>query len=203
MGNNVIAIINYNQKKYSICNENNTISYAVLDDEKSDIDVETIDVLNKVYNLISYDKDYSVFCGNYRLNKNEFGIYQDLRSKLYTFVLNKNGKKYIPSEEDTIILNSYFNNENFVFYNENGEKVKGNKKPSKFIKKVLTIGAITAIVLISATVLTYNLPQDTKANIDYKLGEIFRKDLTKKDKSYLLYVFVLLGLYGVKKRIFN
>ncbi len=184
MGNNVIAIVNYNQKKYRICNENNTINYAVLDDEKSDIDAEAIDVLNKVYNLISYDKDYSVFCGNYKLNNNEFGIYQDLRSKLYTFVLNRDGKKYVPSEEDTIVLNSYFNDEHFVFYNENGQKIKGNNKTRKFIKKVLTIGAITVAVLISATVLTYNLPQETKANIDYKIGTTFRKDLTQEDKSF-------------------
>ena len=184
MLNDVIAIVNYNQKKYSIYNENNTINYAVLDDEKSDIDAETIDVLNKVYNLISYDKDYSVFCGNYRLNNNEFGIYQDLRSKLYTFVLNRSGKKYIPSEEDTIVLNSYFNDEQFVFYNENGQKIKKNNKFRKFIKKVLTIGTITVVVLISAAVLTYNLPQDTKANIDYKLGTIFGRDLTQENKSF-------------------
>ena len=184
---NIIAIINYNQKNYCIYNEKGKIKYAILNDNKFefDIDVETIEVLNKFYNLIRYNKEYGVFCGNYKLNNNEFEIYQDLRSKLYTFILIKSNKRYIPSREDTIMLNHYFNREQFVFYNENQKKdIRKTNKPLKFLKKVLTIGTISVTALISATILTYNLPQDVKSDIDYKLGTTFRKDLTQADKSY-------------------
>ena len=46
---NIIAIINYNQKNYCIYNEKGKIKYAILNDNKFefDIDVETIEVLNK------------------------------------------------------------------------------------------------------------------------------------------------------------
>ena len=185
---NIIAIINYKQKNYCIYNGKNTIKYAILDDKKFEfnIDVETIKVLNEFYNLIRYNKEYGIFCGNYRLNHNEFEIYQDLRSKLYTFVLNKDSKRYIPSKEDTIMLNSYFNDEQFLFFDENRENKKDvkNSKPFKFIKKVLKIGTITVVALISATTLTYNLPQSVKKNMDYEIGKTFRRDLTQEDKSY-------------------
>ena len=140
-----------------------------------------------VRDLIGYNKEYGVFCGNYKLNHNEFEIYPDLRSKLYTFVLTKDNKRYIPSKEDTIMLNQYFNNEQFVFCDEkqeNEKEVKKNNKPLKFIKKVLKIGGITVVALISATILTYNLPQKVKNNIDYEMGTTFRRDLTQEDKSY-------------------
>ena len=187
---NIIAIINYKQKNYCIYNEKNSINYAILNDKKFefDIDIKTKKVLNECYNLIRYNREYSVFCGNYKLKHNEFEIYQDLRSKLYTFVLTKDKKRYIPSKEDIIILNQYFNNEDFVFYDENQENEKevkkNNNKPLKFIKKVLKIGGITVVALISATILTYNLPQTVKNNIDYEMGTTVRRDLTQEDKSY-------------------
>lgn len=187
---NVIAIINYNQKNYYIYNDKNSINYAILDNKqfKFNIDIETIKILEKFYNLIRYNKEYSIFCGNYKLNHKKFEIYQDLRSKLYTFVLTKDNKRYIPCKEDTIMLNQYFNNEQFVFFDEkqgNEKKTRNNNsKPVKFIKKVLKIGGITVVALISATILTYNLPQTMKTNIDYEIGKTFRKDLTQKNKSY-------------------
>ena len=188
---NIIAIINYNQKNYCIYQINDNIGYAVFCNEKLEfnIDINDIEMLNKFYNLIRYNHNYSVFCGSYRIKRNEFEIYQDTRSNLYTFVLKKNDKRYIPTEEDTILLNSYFNDENFVYYNQNQKNTKNSNtnkqsKPLKFIKKILKVGGITVVALISAATLTYNLPQDVKSNLDYELGKTFRTDLTKKDKSY-------------------
>lgn len=188
---NIIAIINYNQKNYCIYQINDNIGYAVFCNKelKFNIDSNDIEMLNKFYNLIRYNHNYSVFCGSYRIKRNEFEIYQDTRSNLYTFVLKKNDKRYIPTEEDTILLNSYFNDENFVYYNQNQENTKNSNtkkqsKPLKFIKKILKVGGITVVALISAATLIYNLPQDVKSNLDYELGKTFRTDLTKKDKSY-------------------
>lgn len=188
---NIIAIINYNQKNYCIYQINDNIGYAVFCNKelKFNIDSNDIEMLNKFYNLIRYNHNYSVFCGSYRIKRNEFEIYQDTRSNLYTFVLKKNDKRYIPTEEDTILLNSYFNDENFVYYNQNQENTKNSNtkkqsKPLKFIKKILKVSGITVVALISAATLIYNLPQDVKSNLDYELGKTFRTDLTKKDKSY-------------------
>lgn len=192
--NNIIAMINYNKKNYCIYRENENVGYAILENGIIDynIGIDDIEILNKFYNLIRYDNRYGVSCGNYRIKHNEFEIYQDIRSNLYTFVLRKNNKRYIPNEEDTVLLNSYFNNDKFIFYNQNQENVEDTKnsnasrenRPLKFIKKVLKVGGITVVALISATVLTYNLPQNVKSNLDYELGKSFRSDFTQRDKSY-------------------
>lgn len=181
----IIAIINYKQKNYGIYQKNGKINYAIIQNGefKFELKSKEKEILDKFYNLISYNSNYSVYCGNYQIKQKEFEIYQDTRSKLYTFVLNKNNKRYIPDQEDIILLNTYFNDEKFVYYHPKQENNK-KTKTLKFFKRVLVEGGMAAIALISTAVLTYHIPQNVKSNIDYVVGKSLRKDLTKEDKSY-------------------
>ncbi len=181
----IIAIINYNQKNYGIYQRNENIEYAIIHNGKFEFKLESKEkeILDKCYNLIRYNSNYSIYCGNYKINQKEFEIYQDTRSKLYTFVLKKNNKRYIPEKEDTILLNTYFNDEKFVYY---ASKQQNNKttKAMKFFKRILIEGTMGVVALISTAVLTYHIPQNVKSNVDYELGRILRSDLTKQDKTY-------------------
>lgn len=181
----IIAIINYNQKNYGIYQRIENIEYAIIHNGKFEFKLESKEkeILDKCYNLIRYNSNYSIYCGNYKIKQKEFEIYQDTRSKLYTFVLKKNNKRYIPEKEDTILLNTYFNDEKFVYY---ASKQQNNKKTKamKFFKRVLVEGMMGVVAFISTAVLTYHIPQNVKSSVDYELGRILRSDLTKQEKTY-------------------
>ena len=134
----IIAIINYNQKNYGIYQRNENIEYAIIHNGKFEFKLESKEkeILDKCYNLIRYNSNYSIYCGNYKIKQKEFEIYQDTRSKLYTFVLKKNNKRYIPEKEDTILLNTYFNDEKFVYY---ASKQQNNKKTKAMLKMYISL----------------------------------------------------------------
>jgi hypothetical protein len=181
----IIAIINYNQKNYGIYQRNENIEYAIIHNGKFEFKLESKEkeILDKCYDLIRYNSNYSIYCGNYKIKQKEFEIYQDTRSKLYTFVLKKNNKRYIPEKEDAILLNTYFNDEKFVYY---ASKQQNNKttKAMKFFKRILIEGTMGVVALISTAVLNYHIPQNVKSNVDYEIKKILRSDLTKQDKTY-------------------
>lgn len=191
MSENIIAIINYNFKNYCIYQIKDKIEYALLSNGKLDnkLDNNEVKTLNEFYNLIRYNKEYSVFCGCYKIGNKDFEIFQDTRSTLYTFVERKNNKRYIPSKEDIILLNSYFNNEKFVHCRKKLEKESDSDltkkiKINNFFNKVLVINGVFFIALISSAIVTYNLPQSIKSNIDYEFGRKTRSDVTLKNKTY-------------------
>lgn len=191
MSENIIAIINYNFKNYCIYQIKDKIEYALLSNGKLDnkLDNNEVKTLNEFYNLIRYNKEYSVFCGCYKIGNKDFEIFQDTRSTLYTFVERKNNKRYIPSKEDIILLNSYFNNEKFVhcckkFEKESDSDLTKKIKINNFLNKVLVINGVFFIALISSAIVTYNLPQSIKSNIDYEFGRKTRSDVTLKNKTY-------------------
>lgn len=183
--NSIIAIIEFNKEKYIIYNVKGKINYVLYKKGKiiNNIDLKNKETLDNFYNLIRFDRNHSYYCGKYKIDNNEFEIYQDIRSKLYSFIQVKNKKRCIPTLEHTIMLNSYFNNDDFIFANEQS-KTNNKMKTLKFVKKVLTFPVINALALISSGVVLYNIPQVTKSNVDYELGKIVRQDLTKKEKKY-------------------
>ena len=198
--NNILAVTSFNDDDYVIYIEDKEVKYAVIDDEKLENNIENNaeKFLDELYNLIRFDIKNSVFCGTFNINNKKYEICQDLRSKLYTYILMNEDKRAIPDEKDVILLNSYYNNDKYVFNDkENDEddikkdRAKENKikesnknKPLRFVKKFLKVSGVTVLVLLSASVITYALPARTKSDIDYNLGKAFRKDLTKEDKSY-------------------
>lgn len=183
--NSIIAIIEFNKEKYIIYSVKGKINYASYKNGKiiNNIDLKHKEILDNFYNLIRFDRNHSYYCGKYKIDNNEFEIYQDIRSKLYSFIQVKNKKRCIPTLEHTIMLNSYFNNDDFIFANEQS-KTNNKLKALKFVKKVLTFSGMNVLALIASGVVLYNIPQVTKNNIDYELGKIVKHDLTKKEKSY-------------------
>lgn len=115
--NKILAITKFDNNNYVIYIEEQNVKYAVIKGKKIDhsISINAEKVLDQLYNLIKFDIKNSVFCGTFNINRKKFEIIQDLRSKLYTYILMKDGKRVIPAEEDVMFLNLYYNNEEYAY----------------------------------------------------------------------------------------
>ena len=182
----IIIDIKFNGKEFFIYQEDNEIGYIEFNNSQLSYDIKPEDkiILDQVYDFIKLDKNNSTFCSYIKLNNNDINIYQDNRNNFYSFALLDNGKEVKPRIEDLIMLNSYYNASSEVLFDKEIDKKEKKNKPLKVIKKVLQIGGVTVVVLISAAISYYFLPTNTKASIDYHLGNITKKDLTKENKNY-------------------
>lgn len=213
MPKEIIIRFNYQNKEFVVFVENNQINFGYQENNQiyTNLTKEEQNLIGAVYSSLTINKETSIDCGIFKIRNKQINIFYDLTSKLYFFYEKINNELKIPSKEDLIMLNTYYNNQNEFLKSKDKsvEKVESYYEKEfnkKMVRRSIKINSVWIAVIISSLLAFQNLPQlgygtyylmnksfiEKERHIDEysydKLKEIIQENdkLSEEEKSFIL-----------------
>lgn len=191
MENEIIAKFTYNKKEYIVFKSENNIEYGYIENGQifNNLTNDEYNLVNTVYSSFTINKETSVNCGTFKIKNNNINIFYDFTSKLYFFYKIIDNKLKIPSQEELILLNKYYNHqESYICFIE----TKLDDYPSsrhEMIRRIIKISDKIISITIAATIAFQALPMNAKAVVKYSSDYYLNNINIEKDINEIKYSF--------------